>query len=107
LILKPKLVNSLERTLITKSGYDHGWEVVVEEGADRVVLASALHRVRAEVTGGAGWSGTTTLAGQCLVASGRRGGDHLFVAVLGSATDARFVDARNLFRWAWERRARR
>jgi D-alanyl-D-alanine carboxypeptidase (penicillin-binding protein 5/6) len=52
-------------------------------------------------------TGTTTLAGQCLVASGRRGGDHLIVAVLGSATDARFVDARNLFRWAWERRAGR
>ncbi len=50
-------------------------------------------------------TGTTTLAGQCLVASGRRGDDHLFVVVLGSATDARFVDTRNLFRWAWTRRA--
>jgi D-alanyl-D-alanine carboxypeptidase (penicillin-binding protein 5/6) len=49
-------------------------------------------------------TGTTTLAGQCLVASGRRGGDHLFVVVLGSATDARFVDTRHLFRWAWTQR---
>jgi len=23
-------MNSLERTLITKSGYDHGWEVIIE-----------------------------------------------------------------------------
>ena len=51
-------------------------------------------------------TGTTTLAGQCLVASGRRGDDHLLVAVLGSASEnSRYVDTRNLFRWAWARRA--
>ncbi|PAW70205.1 MAG: hypothetical protein B9S35_15450 [Opitutia bacterium Tous-C5TDCM] len=43
-------MNSLERTLILKAGYDHGWEVVVEESTERVVLASALHRARATVT---------------------------------------------------------
>ena len=51
-------MNSLERTLILKSGYDHGWEVVVEEGPERVVLASALHHARARITaapGGGGW----------------------------------------------------
>lgn len=42
-------MNSLERALIAKAGYDHGWEVVVEETPDRVVLASALHRARAYV----------------------------------------------------------
>jgi D-alanyl-D-alanine carboxypeptidase (penicillin-binding protein 5/6) len=47
-------------------------------------------------------TGTTTLAGSCLVASGRRGEDHLFVVVLGSESNSgRYVDARNLFRWAW------
>ena len=47
-------------------------------------------------------TGTTTPAGNCLVASGRRGDDHLIVVVLGSpSTDGRYVDARNLFRWAW------
>jgi D-alanyl-D-alanine carboxypeptidase (penicillin-binding protein 5/6) len=47
-------------------------------------------------------TGTTTPAGNCLVASGRRGGRHLIVVVLGStATDGRYVDARNLFRWGW------
>jgi hypothetical protein len=51
-------VNSLERTLILKAGYDHGWEVVVEESPERVVLASALHHARARITaapGGGRW----------------------------------------------------
>lgn len=52
-------------------------------------------------------TGTTTQAGQCLVARGRRGDDLLIIVVLGSATDARFVDARNLFRWAWAKRGTR
>ena len=53
-------------------------------------------------------TGTTMQAGSCLVASGRRSGDHLIVVVLGSESDAgRYVDARNLFRWAWGRRGAR
>ena len=51
-------MNSLERTLILKAGYDHGWEVAVEEGPEQVVLASALHPVHARVTAapkGEGW----------------------------------------------------
>jgi len=50
-------MNSLERTLITKSGYDHGWEVVIEDTGERVILGSALHGAKAEVfdsRGGAG-----------------------------------------------------
>lgn len=48
-------------------------------------------------------TGTTTPAGNCLVACGRRGEACIFVVVLGStATDGRYVDARNLFRWAWQ-----
>jgi D-alanyl-D-alanine carboxypeptidase (penicillin-binding protein 5/6) len=48
-------------------------------------------------------TGTTTPAGNCLVACGRRGEERVFVVVLGStATDGRYVDARNLFRWAWQ-----
>jgi D-alanyl-D-alanine carboxypeptidase (penicillin-binding protein 5/6) len=50
-------------------------------------------------------TGTTTPAGQCLVASGARGDDRLIVVVLGStSTDGRYVDARNVFRWAWQQR---
>lgn len=43
-------MNSLERTLILKAGYDHGWEVVVEESPELVVLASALHHAHARIT---------------------------------------------------------
>jgi D-alanyl-D-alanine carboxypeptidase (penicillin-binding protein 5/6) len=47
-------------------------------------------------------TGTTTPAGNCLVASAKRGDDRLIVVVLGSTTaDGRYLDARNLFRWAW------
>jgi hypothetical protein len=43
-------MNSLERSLILKAGYDHGWEVVVEESTEAVLLASALHHAQARVT---------------------------------------------------------
>lgn len=47
-------------------------------------------------------TGTTTAAGACLVAWGQREGRELIVVVLGATSaDARYVDARNLFRWAW------
>jgi D-alanyl-D-alanine carboxypeptidase (penicillin-binding protein 5/6) len=52
-------------------------------------------------------TGTTNAAGACLVASCHRGGDHLLVVVLGSTSpEGRYVDARNLLRWAWIQRAR-
>ena len=47
-------------------------------------------------------TGTTITAGSCLVASGHHSGKHLLVAVIGSTTDnGRYLDTRNLFRWAW------
>ncbi len=50
-------------------------------------------------------TGTTGRAGACLVSSGRRDGVHLFVVVLGStSTSARYVDSRNLYRWAWRQK---
>ena len=53
-------------------------------------------------------TGMTKQAGNCLVASGHRGGDHLFVVVLGCSTeDSRFDDAQKLFRWAWAQRQTR
>ncbi|EIP96384.1 hypothetical protein OpiT1DRAFT_00799 [Opitutaceae bacterium TAV1] len=42
-------MNSLERSLIHKAGYDHGWEIVVEDSPEQVVLASALHHARARI----------------------------------------------------------
>lgn len=51
-------------------------------------------------------TGTTEQAGSCLVSSGRRGDDHLFIVVLGSTSNAgRYVDSRNLYRWAWQQRS--
>jgi len=50
-------------------------------------------------------TGTTDAAGACLVASGGLGNDRLIVVILGApSTDARYADARNLFRWAWRQR---
>lgn len=50
-------------------------------------------------------TGTTTAAGNCLVASGHRDDRHRIVVILGSsAADGRYADARNLFRWAWQQR---
>ncbi|MFO0970186.1 MAG: serine hydrolase [Gemmataceae bacterium] len=50
-------------------------------------------------------TGTTTAAGNCLVSSARRGTDHLILAVLGSTTtEGRYLDSRNLYRWAWRER---
>ncbi len=69
---------------------------VVWENTNRLLATQGYDGVK---------TGTTTAAGACLVASGRRGDDHLLLAVLGSASsDARYVDARNLFRWAWQQR---
>jgi len=48
-------VNSLDRSLVTKAGYDHGWEVVVEDAAEHLTLGSANHAARATVrSAGAG-----------------------------------------------------
>ncbi|MEX0702711.1 MAG: serine hydrolase [Planctomycetales bacterium] len=53
-------------------------------------------------------TGTTGSAGECLVSSGRRGEDHLLIVVLGSASGGgRYVDSRNLYRWAWQQRGHR
>jgi putative restriction endonuclease len=53
-------VNSLERSLIAKTGYDHGWEVIVDETSVGLVLGSANHAARASIVaaGNGGWSVT-------------------------------------------------
>ena len=46
---------------------------------------------------------STTAAGACLVSHGTRGDHPLTVVVLGAgSSDSRYVDTRNLFRWAWK-----
>jgi len=47
-------------------------------------------------------TGTTRPAGACLVSLSQRGDRRLIAVVLGAtSSDARYVDTRNLFRWAW------
>jgi D-alanyl-D-alanine carboxypeptidase (penicillin-binding protein 5/6) len=48
-------------------------------------------------------TGTTTAAGACLVSAARRDDEALLMVVLGSASsESRYVDSRNLYRWAWQ-----
>ena len=47
-------------------------------------------------------TGTTDQAGACLVSVAQREQQRLHLVVLGSSSStARYVDSRNLFRWAW------
>jgi hypothetical protein len=42
-------MNLLERSLIEKAGYDNGWENVLEETPDRVLLGSSRHAGQAQI----------------------------------------------------------
>ncbi|WP_425614041.1 D-alanyl-D-alanine carboxypeptidase family protein [Anatilimnocola sp. NA78] len=83
----------------------HEYEVTGADQAKRTSVWNNTNRLL-EIEGFEGMkTGTTTPAGSCLVSSGRRGKDHLIVVVLGSTSnDGRYVDARNLYRWAWRER---
>lgn len=79
--------------LVGPGGYKRN---VVWENTNRLLSIDGYQGVK---------TGTTSAAGACLVSSGRRDDDHLLVVVLGStSSDARYVDTRNLFRWAWRER---
>jgi D-alanyl-D-alanine carboxypeptidase (penicillin-binding protein 5/6) len=53
-------------------------------------------------------TGTTEGAGACLVSRSKRGDDDLIVVVLGSTSaDGRYVDSKNLYRFAWTELAKR
>jgi D-alanyl-D-alanine carboxypeptidase (penicillin-binding protein 5/6) len=80
-------------------------EVEGSKGEKRQLAWSSTNRLL-EITGFDGIkTGTTTAAGSCLVSSGHRGKDHLIMVVLGStSSDGRYVDSRNLYRWAWRER---
>jgi len=80
----------------------HGAKVTGESGYERNVVWKNTNKLLG-IEGYSGVkTGTTTAAGACLVSWGEREGRELIVVVLGAThTDARYVDARNLFRWAW------
>lgn len=51
-------------------------------------------------------TGTTDKAGACLVSTSERDGRRLLLVVLGSAaSESRYADSRNLYRWAWQKLA--
>lgn len=83
----------------------HGTKVTGLGGYERNVVWKNTNRLLG-IEGYSGVkTGTTNAAGACLVAIGEREGRALIVVVLGSASsDARYVDSRNLFRWAWQQR---
>jgi D-alanyl-D-alanine carboxypeptidase (penicillin-binding protein 5/6) len=80
----------------------HGTTVTGKGGYQRNVLWKNTNRLLG-IEGYIGVkTGTTDAAGACLIACGERDGRELIVVILGStSTDARYTDARNLFRWSW------
>ncbi|OWK44548.1 D-alanyl-D-alanine carboxypeptidase family protein [Fimbriiglobus ruber] len=80
----------------------HECEVTEPDGGKRKVTWTNTNKLL-DIEGYEGVkTGTTTPAGNCLVASAKRGDDRLILVVLGSTSvDGRYTDARNLFRWAW------
>jgi serine-type D-Ala-D-Ala carboxypeptidase (penicillin-binding protein 5/6) len=92
----------------TVSTPKHGCTLVDAKGQRRNVLWTNTNRLLDTEGFDGVKTGTTRAAGECLVASGHRGGDHLIVVILGArSTEARYADARNLFRWAWLSRGHR
>ena len=45
-------MNSLDRSLIKKAGYDNGFEIVQKSDSSVVRLGSSLHHVTADITEG-------------------------------------------------------
>jgi D-alanyl-D-alanine carboxypeptidase (penicillin-binding protein 5/6) len=83
----------------------HGTKVTGEGGYERNVVWKNTNKLLA-IDGYSGIkTGTTTAAGACLVSWGERDGRELIVVILGAThTDSRYIDARNLFRWAWQQK---
>src|SRR4029078_11935325 len=83
----------------------HGATVTGEGGYERNIVWENTNKLLA-IDGYSGVkTGTTTAAGACLVARGERDGKAFIVVVLGAtSSDARDVDARTLYRWAWQQK---
>jgi D-alanyl-D-alanine carboxypeptidase (penicillin-binding protein 5/6) len=83
----------------------HGSKVTGDSGYERNVVWKNTNKLLG-IDGYSGVkTGTTNAAGACLVSYGEREGRELIVVVLGSASsDARYIDTRNLYRWAWQQK---
>jgi D-alanyl-D-alanine carboxypeptidase (penicillin-binding protein 5/6) len=88
-----KYISTRQRgcTLVGLGGYQRN---VLWKNTNRLLPIDGYHGVK---------TGTTTAAGACLVSSSCRDNDELLMVTLGStSSDARYVDTRNLYRWAWQ-----
>jgi D-alanyl-D-alanine carboxypeptidase (penicillin-binding protein 5/6) len=75
--------------LDSAAGYERN---IVWDNTDKLLDYEGFYGVK---------TGTTDPAGACLVSAGKRGDKPLYVVVLGAKADTRYLDARNLYRWAW------
>jgi D-alanyl-D-alanine carboxypeptidase (penicillin-binding protein 5/6) len=76
--------------LVNKGGYTRN---VVWKNTNQLLALEGFTGVK---------TGTTDGAGACLVSRGKRGENDLIVVVLGATSaDGRYVDSRNLYRFAW------
>lgn len=76
--------------LDSAAGYERN---IVWDNTDKLLDYEGFYGVK---------TGTTDPAGACLVSAGKRGDKPLYVVVLGATTSPnRYLDARNLYRWAW------
>lgn len=105
ILARNALTNSDFRHYVTTR--QHGTTVDGPGGYQRNVLWKNSNRLL-ETEGYSGVkTGTTGDAGACLVSAGTRDGRQLIIVVLGSTSSTgRYVDARNLYRWAWKNLAR-
>ncbi|WP_417747474.1 D-alanyl-D-alanine carboxypeptidase family protein [Rosistilla oblonga] len=91
-----------ERFRDTVATRKHSTIVNTPEGEDRTVSWTNTNRLLAQEGYLGVKTGTTTAAGACLVSCAERNEKRLVMVVLGStSSDARYVDARNLYRWIW------
>lgn len=95
------LRSELFRTIV--STRRHSCTVTAADGTTRTLVWDNTNRLLGIEGYDGVKTGTTGAAGACLVASGRRGDAHRIVVVLGATSNEnRYIDARNLFRFAWQ-----
>jgi D-alanyl-D-alanine carboxypeptidase (penicillin-binding protein 5/6) len=76
-------------TLESAAGYQRN---IVWNNTDQLLNYEGFYGIK---------TGTTDPAGACLVSAGKRGDKPLYVVVLGATGATRYLDARNLYHWAW------
>ena len=93
--LFPRYVATRQRGAVLRTG-DKEQRNIVWRNTNRLLPIEGYQGIK---------TGTTTAAGACLVSYGTRKGEALIVVILGSSnSDTRYIDSRNLYRWAWNQR---